>query len=363
LHADDSISRFSNDSVSEFTHWFGMYKPMDSVNHADADVGPEIEVLELQAETNTFEQDVMQGLATRPRSLPSKYFYDEIGSLLFDKICELEEYYLTRTELAIMHQYAAEMAEALGPEVMLVEYGSGSSIKTRILLNSLVDPIAYFPVDISLNHLRKSAENLAREFPLIEVLPVCADFTRAFELPRPSRTPSGAAPTPIAVYFPGSTIGNFHPRASLKLLRQTRELCGRNGHLILGIDLQKSPAIIEAAYNDAKGVTAKFNLNLLQRINRELGADINVDNFRHRAKYNPQAGRVETDIVSRWRQTIIIGEASFDLMADEAIRTEYSYKYTIDGVASMAARAGLKLRRHWTDENSLFAVFHLVAMN
>lgn len=360
---DSSFSGILDLSYTQglYTDWRQHPAPHKSISSAEA--GFEIELLEFPPKSNTFQQDVLQGLTQRPRAFNSKYFYDEIGSRLFDKICELDEYYLTRTELAIMNKYAGEIAEELGPDVTLVEYGSGSSIKTRLLLESLIDPVAYVPVDISLAHLRKSAQQLAREFPHIEVLPVYADFTQEFHLPIPSRSPARSTPARTAVYFPGSTIGNFHPPMAQELLQRTRNLCGRGGSVIIGIDLQKDPVMIEAAYNDAKGITAKFNLNLLHRINRELDANIDVVNFLHRARYNSEVGRIETDIISRCRQTITIGNVSFELKPGEAIRTEHSYKYTMRGFAELAFSAGLKLQRYWTDDRSYFGVLHLRTMN
>lgn len=303
---------------------------------------------------NLFRQDVVAGLSRSPKELPCKYFYDRRGSQLFDEICELDEYYLTRTELAIMQRYAAEMGEQIGPGVMLVEYGSGSSVKTRILLDNLPQPAAYVPVDISGDHLEKTARSIARDYPHLEVLPVCADFNEDFELPVATGNVTHAA-----VYFPGSTIGNLSVERARRLLARIAPLCGTGGGLLIGIDLQKDPAIIEAAYNDSQGVTAEFNLNLLHRINRELDADFDVDQFRHLAIYNADAGRIETYAVSRREQAVTIGNRRFVFHRDERIHTENSHKYTIEGFAAMAAEAGLALHRHWTDERRYFAVLHL----
>ena len=312
-------------------------------------------LLDFEPETQAFYDDVIDGLSERPRSLPCKYFYDQQGSELFDQICDLDEYYLTRTESAIMARYGAEMADQIGPGVMLVEYGSGSSIKTRILLDHLEEPIAYVPVDISKEHLLASANSLSELFPGIEVLPVCADFTEPFRLPDPQRKP-----THNAVYFPGSTIGNFTPKAAQKMLRRIVEICGCGGGLLIGVDLQKDRSIIEPAYNDSKQVTEAFNLNLLHRINRELSGAFRVDQFEHRAVYNADEGRVEISLVSCRDQTVDIGDASFEFEQGESIHTEYSHKYTIEGFAKMAASAGLTLRKHWTDDEELFGVLHLV---
>lgn len=318
-----------------------------------ADSVPETSVLDFEPDTDTFLAEVLGGLGERPRHLPCKFFYDERGSQLFDEICGLDEYYLTRTELAIMERYGAEMAEQIGPGVMLVEYGSGSSVKTRLLLDRLPDPVAYVPVDISRDHLQLTADRLSASYPQIEVLPVCADFTQSFHLPS-----SNQKPTHSAVYFPGSTIGNFQPEAARKMLTQIAPLCGTGGGLLIGIDLQKDASVIEAAYNDRHGITAEFNLNLLRRINRELDGDFNLNQFQHRAFYNNELGRVEIYLVSSRNQRVTVADESFEFGEGEQICTEYSHKYTIKGFAEMATEAGLTLRRHWTDDRDRFAVLH-----
>lgn len=315
----------------------------------------ETKLLDHQPATETFLEDVLAGLKDHPRNLPCKYFYDERGSQLFDEICDLDEYYLTRTELGIMSRYASEMAEQIGTGVMLVEYGSGSSIKTRLLLDALIDPVAYVPVDISLEHLKKSADRLSAAYPDLEVLPVCADFTQSFTLPTPTRTPTHAA-----VYFPGSTIGNFQPEAAKRLLAGIAPLCGTGGGLLIGIDLQKEVSTLEAAYNDAKGVTAEFNLNLLQRINEELGADFDLDQFEHAASYDNAHGRIEIGLRSQQDQVVTLDGQHFRFDEGEEIRTEYSHKYTIDGFAEIARDVGLELHRFWTDNDEMFGVLHLV---
>ena len=310
-------------------------------------------LVDLQPTHQAFLDEVLSGLDDSPRHLPCKYFYDQRGSRLFDKICELDEYYLTRTELAIMRRSSAEMAEQIGPGVMLVEYGSGSSLKTRLLLKHLSVPAAYVPVDISRKHLQYTANTLSSHFPHIEVLPVCADFTCPFELPTPQRRPSHRA-----VYFPGSTIGNFPPAAALDLLEQIAALCGDGGGLLIGIDLQKDIGIIESAYNDSLGVTAEFNLNLLRRINCELEADFDLKAFKHAAHYNPSLGRVEIYLVSQADQVVTIRDELFEFTEGERICTEYSYKYTVDDFSQMAAQVGLTLRRVWTDDDQFFGVLH-----
>ena len=304
-------------------------------------------------DNSRFCADVIAGLERHSRTIPCKYFYDHRGSQLFERICELEEYYPTRTELSIMEEHAHEMGEQIGPEAMLIEFGSGSSTKTRLLLDHLIDPIAYVPVDVSERHLRETAIDLARSYPHIDVLPVCADFTHDFDLPA-----AGRVETHDAVYFPGSTIGNFEPQQAEELLQQVVSLCGAGGGLLIGIDLQKDVDVLTRAYNDREGVTAQFNLNLLQRINRELGADFDVDGFRHTAVYNEHAGRIEMYLESCCRQTMTLAGRQFSFAAGERILTEYSHKYTVDGFAAVAKTVGLTLRRQWLDENEYFAVLH-----
>lgn len=315
-------------------------------------------LVDYEPSTQVFLEDVLLGLSQRPRTLPCKYFYDQHGSQLFDKICDLDEYYLTRSESAIMQRNAPEMAAQIGPGVRLVEYGSGSSIKTRILLDHLEKPVAYVPVDISREHLQKSADELSAIYPEIEILPVCADFTEIFDLPDSSREP-----THSAVYFPGSTIGNFQPADAQRMLARIAPLCGTGGGLLIGIDLDKNVETIEAAYNDSQGVTAEFNLNLLRRINRELGADFDVDQFTHQASYNREQRRVEIDLSSEIEQSVCIDGKSFEFSNGETIRTEYSHKYTVEDFASLAAESGLTLRRCWTDDDGLFGVLHFAVLN
>lgn len=298
--------------------------------------------------------DVLAGLAAQPKWLPCKYFYDRRGSELFERICELEEYYPTRTELGIMETSVREMAEALGPGVALVEYGSGSSTKTRILLEALDDPVAYVPVDISRDPLVDSANSLDRRHPDLEVLPVCADFTEAITLPEPRRRARRRV-----VYFPGSTIGNFDPVEVVAFLSRIRSLVGPGGGLLIGVDLRKDAAILEAAYDDREGVTAAFNKNLLVRLNRELGADFELDHFEHRAVVNEELGRVEMHLVSTVVQTAAVGAESFRFEAGESIHTENSHKFTLEGFAGLAEQAGLAVRRVWTDPGERFSVQYL----
>lgn len=299
--------------------------------------------------------EITAALRHRPRRLSSKYFYDAPGSALFERICEQPEYYLTRVELAIMRAHGLEMCACLGPRVMLVEYGSGSGQKTRLLLRALSDPVAYVPVEVSHAPLVASARALAEEFPSLEVLPLCADFTAEPTLPAPRR-----APLRRAVYFPGSTIGNFNVHEAQLLLRQIRATVGDEGGALIGIDLKKDPAILEAAYNDAAGVTAAFTLNMLARFNRELDANFDLTRFRHRARYNALAGRIETFLVSEADQKVRLGAETFHFERGEAMLVEYSCKYTLEEFAHLARGADLRIARSWTDEDGLFAVLYLV---
>lgn len=304
--------------------------------------------------TGQFPIDVLRGLRAPAKRLPCKYFYDAAGSELFERIAELGEYYPTRTELAIMEQYAPEMADLLGRRCLLSEYGSGSSTKSRLLLDHLLDPAGYVPIDVSGAHLHRSALALAEAYPEIEVLPLCTDFTRLRELPV-----SRKLATRRVVYFPGSTIGNFTPDEAVALLRQTAGLCGRGGGLLLGADLRKDPDVLEAAYNDQQGVTAAFNRNLLVRINRELGADFVVGQFAHRAFYNAAAGRIEMHLVSRRDQRVRLAGYAFFFAAGESICTEYSYKYCLRDLRDLATVAGFVVDRVWMDERKYFSVHYL----
>lgn len=303
----------------------------------------------------SFRQDVLTGLRKSNKTLPCKYLYDEVGSGLFDQICELDEYYPTRTELEIMSANAESIAYQIDTDVMLVEYGSGSSTKTRLLLDALNQPAAYVPVDISEEHLLRTAQSLRESYADIEILPVVADFTKAFKLPA-SNTPASH----VALYFPGSTIGNFTPDEAGEILDLMSRLLGKDGGLLIGIDLQKDISVIEAAYNDSEGVTAEFNLNLLTRINREIDADFDLSLFEHIAIYNEDDHRIEISIRSLVEQTVQVGNESFEFQAGESILTEFSHKYTVEGFAEFASQYGFSLHRHWTDERNYFGVLHLV---
>jgi dimethylhistidine N-methyltransferase len=297
-----------------------------------------------------FLRDVSEGLRQSPKRLPCKYLYDERGSALFDEICGLEEYYPTQTEIGIMEQDAGAMARALGPEVMLIEYGSGSGHKTRLLLDELEAPSAYVPVDISREHLARSASELASEYPAIPVLPVCADFTKPFDLPE------SVPPRRRAAYFPGSTIGNFERKLAAELLSGIASSCGEDGALLVGVDLQKDVSVLVDAYDDARGVTADFNRNLLVRINRELGANFDVESFAHRALWEPEEGRIEMHLVSEVAQSVELADETLRFAAGESICTEHSHKYTVDGFAALAEESGFRVAQVFTDPEQYFSV-------
>jgi dimethylhistidine N-methyltransferase len=298
---------------------------------------------------------VRRGLAMKPKRLPSRLFYDERGSQLFEDICEQPEYYLTRAECALMREHAGDIADVLGSDVRLVEYGSGSGIKTRMLLEHLRTPVAYVPVEISRSALLDSVAELSTRFPDVPMQPVCADFTQPLRLPITARSARRTV-----IYFPGSTIGNFIARDAVTILRQMRGEMGDNGAVLIGVDLKKDPATIEAAYNDAAGVTAAFTLNMLVRLNREIGSDFDVDAFSHRAHYNPMAGRIETTLVSDRKQEVKVGDRSFAFRENEPMQVEYSCKYSLEEFAQLAARAGLAVEQVWLDGDGLFSVQYLV---
>lgn len=301
-----------------------------------------------------FLADVLAGLQEAPKHLPCKYLYDERGSRLFDKICRLDEYYLTRAETEIMRRRGGEMAACLGTECVVVEYGSGSSSKTTILLDHLSRPRAYVPVDISGEYLEQIAQQLSRRYPDLEIKPLAVDFTQPFRLPalqRPGRRTVG--------YFPGSTIGNFGPAEATGLLQTIRQTLGEEGGLLIGVDLHKSREVLEAAYNDASGVTAEFNLNLLRRINRELGADFDPSRFRHSAVFNESAGRIEMHLVCRADHTVRVAGHEIPFRAGETIHTENSYKYSLRGFREIAGSAGWQVGRIWRDADGLFSVQYL----
>lgn len=318
--------------------------------------GPDLADFGLEADE--FRRDLLAGLRARPRSVPPKYLYDRAGSLIFDRICEVPEYYPTRTEALIMRSCAAEIAARIGPRAVVVEPGAGNGDKGAALLELLEEPVAFLPVEISKEHLVEAADRLHRAFPAVEVLPVCADFFGEYRLPETS-----SACARVAVYFPGSTIGNMPRGDRHALLTSFAEHCRageagsqRDGGLLIGFDLVKDEASLVAAYDDAAGVTAEFGLNLLARANRELSADFDLAGFRHEAVWDEAESRVELRLVSRAAQTVSVGDESFSFAEGDVIVTEHSHKFTPEGFAREASAAGLEAVQVWTDDRGWFAV-------
>ncbi len=310
---------------------------------------------DLHPEPDDLYSEVLAGLRSEQKTLPCKYFYDAEGSRLFDRICELEEYYPTRTEIGILEDCADEISDAVGENVLVIELGSGSSTKTHGLLRALHSPAGYVPVDISRDHLTEAADRIASEFPSLPVWPVCADFNAEIDLPE-----HGVDERPRLIFFPGSTIGNFDESARKDLLRRMLDLCGtHDGHLLIGIDLVKNITQLESAYDDSEGVTAAFNRNLLHRINRELESNFEPDRFSHRARFDSHKSRIEMHLVSQVEQIVEIDGHEFHFESGEAICTEHSYKFTVDGFGELAAEAGWELDQSWTDRDELFAILLL----
>jgi dimethylhistidine N-methyltransferase len=303
-------------------------------------------------QANDFLRDVIHGLSRHPRRIGPKYFYDERGSQLFDAICRTPEYYPTRTEIGILECHADDIARHVGKRCVLIEPGSGNSRKVRILLDRL-RPLGYLPIDISRNYLRATAGHVAAEYPWLAVHAVCADYTAPLTLPD---CPPGAQ---RLVFFPGSTIGNFDPAPAAAFLRNMARLAGPDGGLLIGVDLKKDPDVLHAAYNDAQGITAAFNLNLLTRINRELRADFDLARFHHCAFYSTDHGRIEMHLVSADDQQVQVGDRRFDFVRDESIHTENSYKYSVGEFQELAQGAGWTPVAVWTDPARLFSVHYL----
>jgi dimethylhistidine N-methyltransferase len=300
-----------------------------------------------QPVVSPFARELLAGLRAQPRAVSPKWFYDEAGSVLFERITELPEYYPTRTELALLERHAPEMAERIGPGAEIVEFGAGASRKVRLLLSALVAPRRFLPIDISGDHLEQAAEQLRRDHPGLTVLPVVSDFTRSLELPPPEG--------PRVGFFPGSSIGNFDPPQALRLLRQMAGWLAGGG-LLIGVDLVKDPALLHAAYNDAQGVTAAFNLNLLARANRELGADFDLAQWAHAAFYNPPRSRIEMHLVSRRRQAVTLCGERIEFAEGDSVHTESSCKYTVEGFQRLAQAAGWTPQAVWVDDARWFSL-------
>ena len=304
---------------------------------------------------NRFYTEVLSGLQKPQKELPSKYFYDEWGSQLFECICTLEEYYIPRIEASIIQNNIEEIVELIGLRVLLVEYGSGNCKKVRDLLDHLHDPVAYVPIDISREQLLRMTQELSNSYPKLEVLPVCADYMSGLKVPVAKKKWDR-----VVVYFPGSTISNFNSISAKHFLENIANVCGSGGALLIGVDLKKDPAVLHSAYNDKEGVTAAFNLNILERINRELNCDFKLEWFQHYAFYNPWESRIEMHLISQREQSVHLDNFTFHFTKGESIWTESSYKFTVDEFAQMAATAGFKVERVWTDERQWFSVQYLV---
>jgi dimethylhistidine N-methyltransferase len=302
-------------------------------------------------ELEDFREEVLRGLSARPKRLPPKFFYDRRGSELFEQICRLPEYYVTRTEIGILESCAPELARLAGPGSVLIELGSGASRKVRLLLDRL-RPRAYIGVDISREFLLQATRRLAHDYPWTEVHALCADLSQPLEL-------MCVPPGPRVAFYPGSSIGNFEPEEAEAFLRNLCPLLGPGGGLVIGVDLKKDPALLHAAYNDSAGVTAAFNMNLLRRLQRELGAELEIGNFRHEAFYNEAKGRIEMHLESLWPQALRIERRLFPFAAGERLHTENSYKYTVSEFQALARRAGFEPVQVWTDAQPLFSVHYM----
>jgi dimethylhistidine N-methyltransferase len=307
-----------------------------------------------QLARSAFHEDVVAGLSLPQKALPPKYFYDAAGSRLFERICRVPEYYPTRAELALTRRHLPDIARFAGRGSALIEYGAGEGLKTRILIRG-VRPSVYLPIDISEDALYRAAKRLQREFPKLSIVAMKGDFSRPLDIPAFSRRERRL------VYFPGSTIGNLTPDEAHAFLGMTRGQVGRSGAMLVGVDLKKDPALLHAAYNDSRGITAAFNLNLLARINRELGGDFDPRRWRHYAFYNAAAGRVEMHLASLARQSARIGSHRFEFERGETIHTENSYKYSIEGFQALARAAGFRPAKVWLDPKGLFALHGLAA--
>lgn len=307
------------------------------------------------AEHAEFLLDLKQGLARQRKSISPKYFYDAVGSDLFDQICKLPEYYPTRTELTILRQYAHEIALHLGPHAEILEFGAGSMQKVRVLLDAMDRPARYIPIDISAEHLQGAASRLSRDYPDLQVEPLEADYTLDMVLP-PDVPPKGHR----VGFFPGSTLGNFEPLDALRFMHMCAKTL-QGGALILGADLVKSPQRLHAAYNDSQGITARFNRNVLVRANHELGANFQLDHFAHSAFYNAPFQRIEMHLMSTCAQTVHVGGAAFSFAQGETLHTENSYKFTVDGLCQLAQRAGFTPGHTWTDPDQQFCLLWLDA--
>lgn len=321
------------------------------------ETGSLVSFVDLNPAMEDFWTAVIEGLSKPQKELPCKFFYDERGSQIFDEICTLDEYYPTRTEIGILQDRLGEIAEMVGRGAHLVELGSGASIKIRTLLNALPDLAQYTAIDISRDFLLQSAATLAEDYPDLDVAAICADYTQEFEIP-PSQSRRSSR---TVAFFPGSTIGNFTREEATQFLKRLAGILGKGSGLLIGVDLKKDTEVIRAAYNDAKGVTAAFNMNLLTRINNELGGDFDLDRFFHDAVYVEDQGRIEMRLISREAQSVSIGSERFAFDENEYIFTESSHKFSLEEFRSIGETAGFTPVASWTDPNSLFSVHYFTA--
>ena len=299
--------------------------------------------------------EVLAGLAQPQKTLPAKFFYDQRGSRLFEAITQLPEYYLTRTEIGLLRQHGGEIAELVGQGSVLMEYGSGASIKIRLLLEAL-QPDCYVPMDISKDFLIASASKLLDDYPWLSIYAGCVDYSQPLELPKAL----AEAPHKLG-FFPGSSMGNFTPAESQAFLRRARTTLGSGGRFLLGIDLAKDEAVLHAAYNDSQGVTASFNKNILRHLNRTLRASFSEELFEHQARVNHSQSRVEMHLVSKIDQMVHVAGTTIVLRKGESLHTENSYKYRIESLQWMARQAGFELEKSWVDDNGYFALVMLKA--
>lgn len=312
------------------------------------------DMIDLGSTASDIMEEVLRGLSRRQKTIDPKFLYDKKGSELFEQICDLSEYYLTRAENEILHRHSSEIATHIGDNAVIIEPGSGSGIKVRRLLQELATPSAYVPIEISRDMLLRMTNELRGEFPDLNVIPVCGDFTRNLELPFSFDCNSGKKVT----FFPGSTIGNFHPDEAITLLQRFSNLSGNQGGLLIGADLKKDKDVITLAYDDAAGVTAAFNLNLLERFNREVDAAFDTSKFSHQAIYNEPLGRVEMHLKSKIAQLVRVNKTVFRFSAGETIHTECSYKYSVEEFCALCAKAGLQIKKFWMDQSQLFCVYY-----
>lgn len=314
----------------------------------------QIEIIDFEPRQSNILKEVLVGLSKSQKTIDPKFLYDKKGAEIFEAICELPEYYPTRTEALILRKHAPEMSRLIGSEAILIEPGSGNGEKVRYLLKSLKKTEAYIPIEISRDILTRMTRELHEEFPGLNVIPICADFSQNLELPVSSQHSKGKR----VIFFPGSTIGNFHPDDAVSFLKRAGKLIGENGGLLIGVDLKKDKENFELAYDDPAGVTRSFNLNLLERLNREVNASFDLNNFEHEAFYNEELGRVEMHLRSKIPQLVRVHETMFRFREGETIHTECSYKYTTEEFCELAAKAKFRIRKFWKDPDKMFCVYY-----